>query len=200
MEKTKKILSALIYFTILSLTISSCKKQNNNPSSASTSSTLIVPLKIGNQWNLRSINYVQHIDTSYYSNVVVDDTTIANIKWYIQISNGTDRVPWLNMSDGLHYYNTHMHQSYLSYKYPAQVNDSYYDSYYHDSLKVLSINFNVTVPAGAFYCYKYLDRGPLGPSDSTIIYVSPGFGFIKAEQYFNGINTTLVELISYHLN
>ena len=64
---------------------------------------------------------------------------IGNKKWYIKEFDGYNRMPTVNMDDGLYFYFIQSNEQALAYKYPAKVNDSYYHDPYGDSITVLSI-------------------------------------------------------------
>ncbi len=195
----KKIVIITVAFIFILL---GCKKEDTDPSVGSMTSVSpiqIVPHKIGNSWNLRTINFAGN-DTTYFTNSILKDTLVGLEIWYVeQFGNAASSVPTKNMNDGLYFYHSSIHLGELAYKYPAQVNEGYYSSYYNDSIIVLSINSTVTVPAGTFNCYQYFTYRLWG-TYTGYIYVSPGIGFVKSESYVNNVLSSNVELISYHLN
>jgi hypothetical protein len=82
----------------------------------------------------------------------------------------------------------------LLFKYPATLNEVYL-SYDSVKVKVISINENVTVPAGTFSCYHYQTNENGYLSDN---YISPGVGMIKQNNLKLQTNDIeKLELISY---
>jgi len=195
----KKLIILIFGFVFV---LMGCKKEDTSPAASAMtplSSIQIVPHKIGNRWNLRSVNFTSH-DTNYFANSIIKDTLIGLELWFIEeFGNAGSSVPTKNKNDGLYFYHNTINSGELAYKYPAQVNDGYYSSYYNDSIIVLSINSTVTVPAGTFNCYQYFTYRLWG-TYAGYIYVSPEIGFVKSESYINNVLSSNVELISYHLN
>lgn len=149
----------------------------------------LIPLAKGNSWS-----YVQTtFDTIgrayspgyYVENKVISDTMIANEKWYH--SEGYPNNVWLtNRSNGFWQYvkagvTATLKRDTMVYvfSYPAKIGDKSH------TLEVVSIDKEVTVPAGTFRCIHYLHKEINSTNyliDSFEYFVVPGLGIIKWQQ------------------
>lgn len=173
-----------VYFLPLALLILGCS--NNNKSLNPSQDKQIWPLKVGNEWTyedrlLDSAGRTVHVDTSVFA--VIKDTLIQGERWYVFTYNGV-RDPEGSLgtirSDGLW---TNGPSEGLVFKYPAAVNDTFMMG--TDTSIVESIHDTVTVPAGTFVCINYKWVGGSEPNRThQYHYMSPGVGFIKAEEYY----------------
>ncbi|HVP36985.1 MAG TPA: hypothetical protein VMT04_08330 [Terriglobales bacterium] len=172
---------ALLFLLII---VSGCKSNSKltNPGPVKQ----IWPLAVGNEWTFQetevdSAGNVLSADTSVWA--VSKDTMIGSERWYIITVNDTidpEMInPLTNRSDGLWGGGP---SGGLIFKYPATVNDTFMIG--NQVTIVVSIHATVMVPAGTFVCYNY--EWPEPPSSDRpyqFHYMSPGIGFVKAEEY-----------------
>lgn len=186
---------------VLILILSGCK--DNSTQTLDTS--VIWPLKVGNYWEFQHFGISEIIDSVI---ILVDRDTLDYKLIKYHLTESLISSPWVlnnfyfNNDSG--FVDSHGNYSNLVYKYPAKQNDFYYDYIYLDS--VISTNKDVTVPAGTFKCYEYHKiESPPGYffQSFTIVYLSPGIGPIKVEQYSQFLGETILinskKLISYKL-
>ena len=116
----KKLIILIFGFVFV---LMGCKKEDTSPAASAMtplSSIQIVPHKIGNRWNLRSVNFTSH-DTNYFANSIIKDTLIGLELWFIEeFGNAGSSVPTKNKNDGLYFYHNTINSGELAYKYPAQ--------------------------------------------------------------------------------
>ena len=184
----------VIFFSLLLGTVfflNACKKEDNPVNQGgTTTATVLMPLKLGNQWIYRSISLdslgvVQHVDTSTFK--IVRDTLIQNERWYFIGRDSTARELLTNRTDGLWYMSLHStgtiaQAAVLFAKYPANVNDSWLgpDS---STVKLITNNLAVTVPQGTYTCYQYSYTNKRTGAVEQSKYFPPGRGFVKDEGY-----------------
>ncbi len=179
--------------------LASCKKEKVESNVNPIISTQIYPLKIGNRWDWRKISYGTPNDTTYKPISITGDTLIGLDHWYLEQEYPLPPTLIANRSDGFYIYCSSANMGKLYLKYPAQLNDSYSQDCYNDSIFVLSIDTTITVAAGTFNCYHYLVHG-IGSPDESHVYASPGIGTIKSQHYFSNFLAYEFELMSYSLN
>jgi hypothetical protein len=196
----KKLLILLAFLFIILL--SGCKNNPTGPTNAKE----IWPLKIGNNWVLKSYhldslgNITDTLSVTYH---VDSDTTINGQKIYI-INHYTFPLYCCNLSDGFYQYSVNQagHDTLIiALKYPVNEGDIFLSGL--DTFHVKSTNENISVPAGNFSCIHYEIIGNV--VGKTVIYCTPGVGLIKIEFYSKDSNNNLrlimkSELISYKIN
>lgn len=169
-------------------------------------SPAFIPLKVGNQWtyeevHLDSAGNTHRIDTMVQE--ISRDTLINGEKWYILTINGAvdpEIGPITIRRDGMWAGGP---SGSLQFKYPASVNDTFMMG---NQLSIVeSICDTITVPAGVFICHNYKwPEEPASPRPYQYHYLSPGVGFIKAEEFYKTQSGYIyinirTELISYIL-
>jgi hypothetical protein len=175
-------------FIVVLLLIDGCKKDDNPVDQGGTpQATVLMPLKIGNQWTYRVISYdtsgtVQHVDTSTFK--IVRDTTIQSEKWYFIGQDSTAYELLTNRSDGVWYMRVRIAPlaAVLFAKYPANVNDTWLGP--DSSIAMLwAKDINVSVPQGTYACFQYMyaDKGTQFMSQAK--YFPVGVGFVRDEFY-----------------
>lgn len=174
-----------VYGLLLVLLLSSGCGDDNKVISPSEK-IQIWPLKVGNQWTyeetvLDSAGNVVNADTSVWE--VVQDTLILGETWYILTIDGvvdSEFSPVANRGDGLWQGGP---SGALVFKYPAAVDDTCMLG--TDTAIVESITDTITVPGGTFVCYNYkwVGNSYNGERPYQFHYMSPGIGFIMAEEY-----------------
>ncbi|MEA2030965.1 MAG: hypothetical protein U9N55_05140, partial [candidate division Zixibacteria bacterium] len=120
-------------------------------------SSVIMPLTIGNSWNweklgTNSLGDTLRIDTCH--NIVLSDTTIESETWYKLGSNCGKVGLKTNRSDGL-WIRIISDEPNLIAKYPASVGDHWFN---HDSTTewtTIITDTVITVPAGTYSCIGY---------------------------------------------
>lgn len=154
----------------------------------------LFPLKIGNKWTYQ-ITKNDSISTSY--NDIQKDTVVNGETWYIVLRDGEPVFTSKNKSDGM--WIMFGNEKVLFYKYPATLNDEYMAGAV--SVKVVSLNKQITVPAGTFECIQY--HTVYSDKEEYDEFFCPGTGTIKIIAYeINSgvpiINET-IELVSKDL-
>jgi hypothetical protein len=184
----KQISTSLLLVTLFLQ--AGCKKDDNPVNQGGTNPTVLMPLKIGNQWiyravSLDSLGNVQNSDTSTFK--IVRDTSIQNEKWYFIGRDSTARELLTNRSDGLWYMRltssgTVAQSVVLFAKHPANVNDTWLgpDS---TTAKLLAKNVSVTVPQGTYSCFQYTYANKNTQDLQQTKYFPVGVGFVRDEFY-----------------
>jgi hypothetical protein len=191
MKKMKRI----FVFVILGLTFAACNNNVAGPSMATNSS--FIPLSTSNKWVSLVTKYdsLGNVLSSYSDSTQFEDTVISNIVWYHTKNND---YAYANSDSGVitrligEKTNSHI---YLSYKYPVVRGECFaspslacaslgnawlVDTAYHTL--VLSTDTVITVPAGSYHCIGYQTKNnDTNTTWSTIEYISPHYGWIKAE-------------------
>ena len=196
------------YLKIFSLAIllinifsAGCNKTDNPVSdNQSTAGSVLMPLKVGNQWLVTFALYdssgmvIGGSDTiliPLFS--IVKDTLIQTERWFL--STGASLPPacfdspiyLTNRTDGLWGIGTTTGAMvpYLIAKYPASVNESFVTGKDTACRAILvSKNASVTVPRGTYSCYQYTVSDKNNSSDlKSGYFMMPDSGFIRAEQY-----------------
>ena len=156
-------------------------KDNSTNSVPQISTNQIVPLKVGNQWNLTVNSYDSSnvLQSGNISIMILRDTVIAGQRWYEMPIH----LLCQNDSIGLTIYSESSNQ--LMFKYPAKVGEVYFN--YGDTVTVVNVDTLITVPAGTFKCYQYHYKS------NSSWFISPGVGFIKYEATkLSNANTLMV--------
>jgi hypothetical protein len=198
---TLGLVTSLFFLVVLCGCKSNSKVTNPGPVKQ------IWPLAVGNEWVSQETEVDSAGNVLYVGTVVLavsKDTVIGAERWYIITVNGNIDPemmnPVTNHSDGLWAGGP---SGGLTFKYPATVNDTFMMG--NQVVIVESIHDIVTVSAGTFVCYNY--KWPEPPSSDRpyqFHYLSPGIGFVKAEEYHKMAGGYIYpnfrsELISYVL-
>lgn len=181
--KIAVILALLVLFN------TNCK--NNDSVNSSNDSSVIMDLKVGNQWAYEfkafdSVGTVQFTDTLVYK--IVRDTTINSIKWFF-IGNDSYAIELLtNKSDGLWYMRISDdgipgQSAVLIAKYPGSVNDSWLttDS---STAKLIAKEVGVSIPLGNFSCYHYSITEKHAQYSSQSVYFPIGKTYIRNDRFY----------------
>jgi hypothetical protein len=139
---------------------------------------VIIPLKVGNSWTYKvtaydSLGAILPFSIGDISLRVTSETTIGSEKWY-QVNGSL----LTNRADGM-WSRDSAGREQLTFKYPANVNDSYSSS--GGPIVVSTTNQTVTVPQGQYACYGY--RQGSGTGFDVIQYCAPNVGLVKVEAY-----------------
>ena len=175
-----------------------------SPVNFGESSAPILPLKTGNTWSYRISLYdtLGSLIELYFDTVVVQSPTIVSgEEWYLW----RDPDEYLaDQTSGTWYRNIRsdtMSAPGLFYKYPVSVGESWISPhmmYSTISVKAISTDAVIDVPAGRFACYVY----QLGASQ-IFDYLVPGIGLVFSRAYElvpSGNRFTFIrELVSYRL-
>ncbi len=173
--------SIIFSFLVVICLISACSES----SSPTKHNDEIFPLAIGNKWVYQK-TLGNGFDTTCTYQIMMD-TILNNEKWYgygCTLLQNNESGLWAILIDDS---STNRNPT-LFYKYPALAGQEY--EYTDIKVKVISINEEVTVPAGKFICYHY--RFPLYKEEYLEVYMdyylSPGVGMVKVEEYdwYNG--------------
>lgn len=186
----------IIFILLVVISIISACSESSSPSKHNNE---IFPLAIGNKWVYqKTLGY--GFDTTYTYQIMMD-TILNNEKWYgygCTLMKNNESGLWGIICDDT----TANGNPYLFYKYPAVAGQEY--EYSDILVKVISINEEVTVPAGKFICYHY--RFPLYKEENLEVYMdyylSPGVGMVKIEEYtrsYGYLSCDSQVLISYDI-
>jgi len=145
----------------------------------------MIPFEVGARWIFETSGFdttaqalkVFRVDT--FS--VVSDTMIDKARWYQIDGLGGEIAYATNWNDGL-YYARSGEKPFLFAKNPAQVGDTFTSMIgeVEAHTRVAAIGEEVRVPAGTFYCHKYVQT--VGPRKVvTNYYFAPGLGLVKME-------------------
>ena len=186
--KTKFLYPAFFFVILIIFVAAGCSKNEIDKS-------VILPLKIGNYWVYKVTNTIDgKVETDTLK--VARDTLIKGEKWFIV--NHTSEHSFVlilqNKSDGLHmvdYYNT----PHIFLKYKAIPGEVFTPRKEKDSVKVISINEKVVVPAGTFECYIYGSPQTDINTKEDHFCMAPGIGCIKTMVW-----TILYELVNYKID
>jgi hypothetical protein len=185
--------STFILFVIFFFIVS-CKKDKSDAENSGGTNQMIMPLKHGNIWNYRRIEFPQ-LDTSYYSTWISGDSTVGSETWFKQYHDSITCFLILNKSNGLHQISRLTGNDELIYKYPAVIGDEYGTS--DGLMTVQNLSAYEEVPAGRFSCYEY--KNTQLDNIYFMTYCSPGTGVIKLVLYSGTDILFMDELMSYHL-
>lgn len=189
----KKIILLLIVVLFIS---TACSDDSSSPSKTKE----LFPAKIGNKWNY--IVTTNGIGVNKI-NEIVSDEVLNDIKWYNLALDSKIVMQLRNANDGVHILfpdsNSTSDKDVLFYKYPVtEITEYDADSNY---VKIVSIDKQVTVPAGTFTCYYY--NIIYKDSSKYEEYIAPGVGVVKLVKYIDSANfrkpITTTELESYSL-
>lgn len=181
---SKILLSFSLLVILLFITFTGCKKEDlTGPEQ--TQASVIMPLKVGNEWNFTEAYYdstekvIINIDTQ---NKVIKDTVIQNETWAV-MDFGYVKQLFTNRQDGLYFSLPNQFSPQLAFKYPVE--KGYIYNYETGSLAIVSTDTSITVPAGKFSCIKYYMevKGNGILSSYAYIFMSPQIGIIKSERY-----------------
>ncbi len=175
------------------------------PCQPNTNPDVLINLNVGTWFvtDVTEYNTSGGIDSSYQTlSTVISDTLIADSLWMVvEDTTSIDHTYTVNRVDGVWYWSdTLTPPEALALKYPATVGDSY--PYYDATVYVVSIDEQITVPAGTFSCYYYRVDVPVVGTLAKI-WCAPNIGIVKAEEY--GLNLiwpylkTKIELANYQL-
>ncbi|MBN1447061.1 MAG: hypothetical protein JXA28_03955 [Bacteroidetes bacterium] len=149
----------------------------------------IMPLQPGNAWTYQLTNYDASgavRSSAEMTAFILGDTLIDGELWseYGPVYPGSEF--FMNRTDGLWYRQRNVSLPGLMAKYPASPGNVFTEGH-GDTVRVLSVERDVTVPAGLFRCHEYEQRSELIVGD-TIRFryrrcFSPGVGMVLLEQY-----------------
>lgn len=203
---------------VLVLVFSSCKYDDNiiTPPKRSSKNE-IVPLSVGNYWKYKFTDYESSNPTIRYSEEHITQDTIIDFQEYFVLEQvGFDNKMFsFNDNSGYNQIPNIFDFNFGMYvKYPAQVGDEFYYNQFVDSVKIISINKKITVPAGTFECYHYQSFDTFSRMDESgnvieklisqlDFYYSVGVGLVLTDNYIikNNQSTlfTKQELIEYNV-
>lgn len=212
-----KYLNRILYVIILPLLAISCRDSLGiDDVKIVPEDALILPLKVGNEWTYHITQYndsgvvINQYDLKY---VIISEKVINGETWYVQDQGSQPpgvTATMTNRKDGLWYEKGTSEFSkdmpYLVVSYPATLGKEYLVSRYTNSFdkkiytvfrSAESVNWKLTVPAGNFYCLKYVDKlrledGSLVQEPLNVIYYAPNRGLIKRERYSAGENDLFI--------
>lgn len=194
-------MNTVMKIVLVAVTLSGCKKNPLQPSETRA----FYPLTRGNTWSyVVSPNLLRGQD-SIDVQTVVRDTVIDAQTWsFLTYTYGNPRNRfgmWYRNSDqGL--WMLYSPSPVLYYRYPCQPGDTYPGPAGIDTIRVVSTQLQLSVPAGTFTCIlyersitQYFSSGPF--TFYTDSYVSPGTGEVKTE-FYSADSTKVKYLSSTH--
>jgi len=175
---------------LIAITIITCKKEPSPPS-------VIMPLQSGNQWIYKTISYtIDSTDTVFGKDTlaVSPDKFLNRNIWF----KANEAVDYANEASGL--WEKIRGDEHLYLKYPAVKGDEYYIIPAATTVRILSTDTEITVPAGKFktYAYEFYSRYPY----QNYLWATPDVGIVMTEfiDRYIGHHIEKEELSSYHLN
>lgn len=198
---TKRIVTSILIACVAFVGGTSC----TNPLQPITPSESI-PLKIGNQWDYESANYLPVFNDTLirrFTSRIVADTIIKGKKYFIEnIDAGfLITIIQIQLPDGA--YQRIGSKDILGTKYPVKLGDKYqvesYDRFGQLSdtlnIEITALNKEVTVEAGKFQCYE---KTYFIGSYKYVDHTAPGHGWIQGLTYDStGTLVARVQLTSY---
>lgn len=179
MLKKLMVLLAIIAMLFVGIGCSGDDDDNGDPNGRRATEDVIIPLAVGNYWDVESREYLNDSLTSSNTGrtVITASYDLEGIVAYLLSAESNPNVGTLfaNLDDGLYFMGSINEDDFvildapiLFYKYPGNVGDS--SGRYYEIANTSSIQ---DVPAGRFTCYEYTDERLLR------VYFSPGYGFIR---------------------
>lgn len=159
----------------------------------------IMALNVGNRWIWRATLYdtLGRAFSPYLDSLKIDSVQVTNSeRWYFP-GRPYEKLAFANLAGGCYYRafsSAVPTPSFLFYKYPATLNETYKAPqglvsgshvWIVDTLKimtVLSTDTTITVPAGTFRCYLYRYAWVNGIFYSEE-FLSPGVGWVRVVSY-----------------
>jgi hypothetical protein len=184
--------------TLLLCVLVSCSDQSSQPSEQTVSNLL--PLAVGNQWisqrlHFDSLGHVLSYDPPESLRIRAD-TLIEGSRWFYHDYLG-HLLAYRNSETGsltrLVSPNTDG-KTYLAYKQPARVGESYgfpivvfsgYNAWLADTLyrcSIISLDSTASVPAGTFHCFQFRVVR-LSSGDWWDEFLAPNYGWIRKDYY-----------------
>ncbi len=171
-----KLIALKILFASALVASLSCNSKDGAPSAPGANLDQIIPLAIGNQW----VTHIASWDSTGRPNVTGIDTTRIDRDTNLQFGL------WFVDNKGNHTTNRATGYWVLSnsiaamfLKYPTVVDDVY--QFGNDSIRVVSVDTPITVPAGTFSCVCYkLTYSSQGVAYQTF-FASVNKGIIRRE-------------------
>ena len=195
---------------LIILIISGCAKE---PTSPTIDKTVLVPLKVGNNWTYKNTKYDPkgfEGESEQYTIILTSDSIFNGEAIYkpglLSFPENQEGKFWLLRNDGFYFLflNDNDPQPKMIAKFPTFKGDSFGPD--SDSTKVEQTDFDYTVPAGTFKCIKYVNEsfGDNEIQSRTIMYYAPGIGNIAIESYVRHNHDYLwlehkIVLLSYEL-
>ena len=167
-----------------------------------------IPLKIGNQWNYESANYLPSFNDTLirqFTSRIVADTTIEGKKYFIEniYAGFLITTIMINLPDGS--YQRVGNRDVLGIRYPIKLGDKYqvetFDRLGQPSdllnIEITALNKEITVAAGKFQCYE---RTYSINSYKYVHHIAGGHGWIQGLTYDDtGTLVARTQLTSYTL-
>lgn len=191
--KKINLLSILI---LLLISLISCGESTVNEPPKKSNKNEIVPLSVGTYWKYKYTDYdTINPKISFSEERITKDTTINNVKYFVLEKLFSKNKSFCYNDNNGYFQNSKDYNVFV--KYPAQVGEIFYMNPYSDTVKVISVNQKITVPAGTFECYHYqsFDTIPRTENNGVVrekylakvdFYYSVGVGMVL-------FNTTNVE-------
>lgn len=148
---------------------------------------IIKHLAVGNEWEYEYTKYNEYgntiLESGKYSIKIFADTVIAGDTFYIQNNNNTKITCEINLSDGLYvwdkFFSDPESAAILKYKYPIKTDASF--SVNDTLITLIDKERIVELDFGIFECYLY--RKTFTADHFVDIYMKPGMGLVKEEEY-----------------
>lgn len=199
--KARAIVRLLVFFVFMSLFYLACRNLSTEPveDKPILAKDSIVALKVGNRWIWQIAFYdtVGMLHSTTYDSLRIDSVQVIGSEHWHFPGKPYEKLAFANLAGGCYYRafsSAAPTSSFLFYKYPATLNESYKAPqglvsgsrvWIVDTLKimtVLSTDTTITVPAGTFRCYLYRYAWINGNFYSEE-FLSPGRGWIRILGY-----------------
>jgi hypothetical protein len=198
-----KIIS--LFIIVCLLIFYSCSE---NSTEGNVDSNILIPFKVGNNWEYKNIYYDtlgNVIDTHNTVEQIIKDTVIFNLLFY-KYDNSPAHLTY--KKDGIWFYeivDSVIEEQSLYLKYPCKTGDTYRFSIGRppSDVSIISTAQNVQVEAGTFSCILYHFKHD-SINGYNNLYVAPGIGTIKYEHFYGRQSSTIYKtsestLIRYQL-
>jgi hypothetical protein len=152
----------------------------------------IIPIAEGNNWIYHNYYYrsprkdsICDADTIQFQ--IGKKIKINNEEWFQWGVFGIDfRNVGRNKKEGFctitydNIQNISVDSAFLFFKYPTKPGDVWYSKFDNDTIQTISLDEEVTVPAGTFKCIHYRKKDS-GKYPNNGFFMAPGVGMIKCE-------------------
>lgn len=208
---SSKVVTFILIMSLVFLI--SCGEDKSVSPPKRSSKNEIVPLSIGNYWKYKYTDYEDSNEVIKLSEeFITKDTVLENETRFVIEQKGSEfNKICYNNSFG---YNQTSNNYEQFVKYPTFVGDYFLFNDLFDSVKVISMNKKITLPAGTFECYHYqsFDKYTKVDENGVIIgqflfqfdlYYSVGVGLVLTNTFNIQENKAILvqkqELIEYNV-
>lgn len=198
----RKIFYLIVIIILLPFIFYSCDDSSTQPI---LNSGVLIPLKIGNEWDYKIIETVTVNPDSFSIDTlkqrIINEENINNEIWYFRsVDSNSAFIRLINREKGL--YLSIFEEEMQIVKYPLILGDSVIFTTFHRTnendevidtfytyKKITSINKTISVPAGKFNCVELTD---INYSKSDILI------YPESHKEYYAINVGLIKMVDYY--